>query len=608
MAQSDGEWKKKYFDSLADLERKEKRWQSVESTLRRCLSRLSFVGDGMDAQLDERLEQLRNRVRGEQDTRALLRLVEDIAGRAEGVNARPGGGPASETVETCLARVLDAAVLPGALGRRAEKLSRELKRSPTGGESVKAATALILEALARQPAASEGPGLIGKLFSREKEGGVGGGTKAAPDEGPPSVQSPEGQDLFTSLVNQLISAGQQPALLRPILDQAGRAISRRALDDLVTELVAVLSETAGSPPPASDSLPPLDQVLLQLVQLMTIPVALQPRMQALKSRLGAGMSAADVSPILSELVELSEHARIQAEQERQEVERFLLQMTEQLQRLDQEVNGLGSAGSALTTGNRRLDSEMQGQVTQLRASVEQATDLDELKVAIAHRLDLIQDRLRGQRSESERQILDFQQRIDLLTTRLGDMEQEAVALRKHVDEARSEAFTDALTGLNNRHAFDCRLQEEFVRWSRYQYPLSMIVIDVDHFKKVNDTHGHLAGDKVLHVIGTHLKQATRQVDFPARYGGEEFVILLPEVDLTGAGSVAEKIRRAVEEKPFHSGDNRVNITVSCGVSTFHKGDGRKSPFKRADEALYLAKRQGRNRCRTEDQVEKNRAV
>lgn len=601
MVQSDGEWKKKYFDSLGDLERKEKHWQSVESTLRRCISRLSFVGDGMTPQLDDRLEQLRNRVRGEQDTRALLRLVEDIAGRAGQVNATQNGVAASASAESFLSQLLEEATLPKALAKRASKLIRELKRSPASPESVKAAKALLLEAL--QSVTTGKPGLMGKLFAKDKESSSQADTKSRPAGMSPVDGLPEARDVFVSLVDQLASAGCGPLKLRKLADQAGRAENQQALDDLVTELVKVLSDAGETAVQVAASLPPVDQVLLQLVQRMDISTDQEPRIQSLKTRLSGGIAEVDIPPILTELLQLFEHARIQAEEERQEVERFLLQMTEQLQKLDQEVNGIGSVGTQLADGQRRMDSEMQSQVSHLHATVQQATDLDELKSTIAERLNLIQDRLRGHKNETEQLVQGFEQRIDLLTTRLGDMEQETATLREHVEQARVEAFTDALTGLNNRHAFDCRLEEEYARWNRYEYPLSMIVVDVDHFKKVNDTYGHLAGDKVLHVIGAHLRRATRKVDFPARYGGEEFVILLPEVDLQGARTVAEKIRQAVEEKPFHSGESRVNITVSCGVASFRKGDGRKTPFERADEALYLAKREGRNRCRTEEQIE-----
>lgn len=605
MVQSEGEWKKKYFDNLAELERKEKRWQSVESTLRRCISRLSFVGDGLDPQLDDRLEQLRNRVRGEQDTRALLRLIEDIAGRAEGVVAKPADMASSAPVEGLLSQLLNEAAFSRPLAKRAQKLSQELKRSPVPAESLTAFKTLILEALAQPTASSTNTGLMGKLFAKDKGDNTSGNDspgQAAGISPPPASGLSEARQLLITLLNRLTKTHAESSALRQLADQVGQAESLQVLDELLVELVGILSEPGEEVCQAPGLLPPVDEVLLQLVERMDISVAQQPRIQALKARLSAGIQAADIPPILTELLQLSEQARIQAEQERRELERFLVQMTEQLQKLDQEVTGIGGVGNDLLAGSRRLDSDMQTQVGHLHATVEQATDLAELKTSIAERLNLIQDRLRGHRSETEQLVQNFEQRIDLLTNRLGDMEQETESLRAHVAQARVEAFTDALTGLNNRHAFDCRLEEEYARWNRYEYPLSMIVVDVDHFKKVNDTYGHLAGDKVLHVIGSHLKRSTRKVDFPARYGGEEFVVLLPEVDLRGARIVAEKIRRAVEEKPFHSGDSRVNITVSCGVASFRKGDGRKTPFERADEALYLAKREGRNRCRTEEHI------
>ena len=188
----------------------------------------------------------------------------------------------------------------------------------------------------------------------------------------------------------------------------------------------------------------------------------------------------------------------------------------------------------LIEGGRTIDREMQQQVTDLQDAVDQSSDLNDLKFSITKRLNLIQERLRGHRGDTEQLVQEFERRIDVLTTQLGDMEQEKSRLHESIEKARTEAFTDALTGLHNRHAFDRRLQEEYARWSRYNNPLSMIIVDVDHFKKVNDTYGHLAGDKVLHVIGAHLKNSTRQIDFTARYGGEEFVVLLPETDLNGA--------------------------------------------------------------------------
>lgn len=595
MSQSDNKMKKRYLDCLDDLERKEKRWQSVESALRKCISRLSFIGDGLDPRLDEQLEQLRNRVRGEQDIKVLLSLVEAINRRAEriGEGVPAGKVPSIPPTVPLLERLLGQSRLPDTLQKRAAKLRQRLQHAAPSEKTVEEATQLILEALQTSAVTGGGEraGLIGKLFSKEREP-----READMAGGEAESSHSEAQRLLVLLLEQLRDRVEgSDALVEAARTAAGRA----ELERVVAELVRLIPEWDV---PVPEDMPPTEQVLLQLLEQLDIPAELQSRSQALRQRLMQRPGAEDIPPLLNELVVLVEYARTQAEKERQEVERFLMQMTEQLQQLDQEVSGIGEVGRELSAGNARIDREMQDHVDQMRESVEQAHDLGDLKSRINQRLQLIQERLRGHRDETERLVQGFEERIDLLNSKLGDMEQETADLRQCVERARAEAFTDALTGLHNRHAFDNRLDQEFARWDRYRNPLSMIVLDVDHFKRVNDTYGHLAGDKVLQVIGTHLKRATRKVDFAARYGGEEFVILLPEVDLKGAKMVAERIRGEIEAKPFHSGDNRVNITVSCGVASFREGDGRKTPFGRADEALYLAKRSGRNRCRTEEQV------
>ncbi|MCW8906570.1 MAG: diguanylate cyclase [Sedimenticola sp.] len=605
MSQSENELKKRYLDCLDDLERKERRWQSVESTLRKCISRLSFVGDGLDPQMDQQLEQLRNRVRGEQDIKALLSLVEAINRRAEKVSGVVSSAqPAATSMAVpILNRLLSQATLPEGLQKRAARLHQCLQQDSPAEKIVEEATQLILEALRTVPgtAGGERAGLIGKLFSKEKGGAQQAAPAGAAGPGTDKADIGDARQLLLFLLEQLRERVRGSDGLMPSVREAD---SREALQQVAAELAKLIPPIEGSD--QGDSRPEPGQVLLQLLERLDIPAELQSRSQALRQRLMQRTTAENLPPLLNELVALVEHARTQAERERQEVERFLMQMTDQLQALDREVSGIGETGREISAGNARIDREMQNHVSRMQESVDQAHDLGDLKNSINQRLLLIQERLRGHRDETERLVQGFEERIDLLNSKLGDMEQETADLRQCVEKARAEAFTDALTGLHNRHAFDSRLDEEFSRWNRYRNPLCLIVVDVDHFKRVNDTYGHLAGDKVLQVIGSHLKRATRKVDFAARYGGEEFVILLPEVNLKGARAVAEKIRTAIEEKPFHSGNNRVSITVSCGVASFREGDGRKTPFERADEALYLAKRSGRNRCCTEQQLRPER--
>ncbi len=158
--------------------------------------------------------------------------------------------------------------------------------------------------------------------------------------------------------------------------------------------------------------------------------------------------------------------------------------------------------------------------------------------------------------------------------------------------------SDGLTGLSNRRHFDEYLELEWRRAMRDQTQLSLLMIDVDFFKPVNDTYGHDVGDKVLQELASRIRDNIRTVDMACRVGGEEFTIILPATELHLAQKIAERIRKSIAGKPFSAGADgaTLNITVSVGLSTLIGANDTVEDFlKRADQALYAAKREGRNR-------------
>ncbi|MGQ9509952.1 MAG: sensor domain-containing diguanylate cyclase [Thermodesulfobacteriota bacterium] len=159
------------------------------------------------------------------------------------------------------------------------------------------------------------------------------------------------------------------------------------------------------------------------------------------------------------------------------------------------------------------------------------------------------------------------------------------------------AIYDPLTNLYNRRYFEERLMGEAQRAFHGGSSLSLIMVDIDHFKKINDTFGHTEGDKILQEVATLLKNSVRKKDTVARYGGEEFVIILPEAGLDEANMIAERIRRLIEKTSFTIGRVQMNITVSLGISNFptHHVKTKEELVRMADQALYEAKRGGRNR-------------
>ena len=172
-----------------------------------------------------------------------------------------------------------------------------------------------------------------------------------------------------------------------------------------------------------------------------------------------------------------------------------------------------------------------------------------------------------------------------------------ISERKAVNEAlRRSVSYDHLTGLANRRAFLEAAEAEMVRWARTDSPLSLMMIDADHFKQVNDTYGHHAGDAVLRHLAAGIAAASRTIDVVARFGGEEFVVLLPSTSVEGAEVVATRLLRSIAAQKVVVDGKRIRYTVSAGIATMERGwHGFDTLMKNADAALYHAKRNGRNR-------------
>jgi diguanylate cyclase (GGDEF)-like protein len=169
-----------------------------------------------------------------------------------------------------------------------------------------------------------------------------------------------------------------------------------------------------------------------------------------------------------------------------------------------------------------------------------------------------------------------------------------VQYQQHLEH---QSQVDSLTGLFNRRAFEKKIHEEFERCKRYHSPLSLLILDLDNFKTINDTYGHHGGDAALVKISETLREKTRQSDFPSRYGGEEFVLILPETDQESALQVAAKIHEAIRSSSFGTTSRSFKLTVSIGVSSTSSRayPNWREMLDHADRALYLAKNSGKDR-------------
>ncbi len=346
-------------------------------------------------------------------------------------------------------------------------------------------------------------------------------------------------------------------------------------------------------PAAGDGAP---RALGDLLDALPADADLAGRVERLRSRLAAADGPRAWADILEEAARLVQEARRRLERERAEFERFLAQVGERLQEIDGYMQAQDEAREAALQDGRALDEAVRGQVAGIEDSLREAHDLEALKAAVQARIERVREHLAGFRASEEARYRAAREEAERLRGRLEALEREAEALRERVREERRLALRDPLTGLPNRLAYEERIAQEHARWRRFGTPLSLVVVDVDRFKRINDSYGHKAGDKVLRAIGRLLARRVRETDLAARYGGEEFVVVLPGAEREAALRVAEELRAAVAGYGFHHAGEPVEVTVSCGVATFEGEDTPEQVFERADAALYRAKAAGRNRC------------
>jgi diguanylate cyclase (GGDEF)-like protein len=177
----------------------------------------------------------------------------------------------------------------------------------------------------------------------------------------------------------------------------------------------------------------------------------------------------------------------------------------------------------------------------------------------------------------------------------GKLRAMTVSLSARSQTLEQAALTDSLTGMQNRRYFDDALREYLEEFRRISKPVGLMILDLDHFKEVNDTHGHDVGDEVLRAVASCLKDMTRYHDVVARLGGEEFAVVAPNMDNDLLMKLAERIRKAIAAMAVVSGNVRLRITTSVGLAVWDGNEGADEFFRRADSLLYQAKRLGRNR-------------
>jgi diguanylate cyclase len=612
-------WKEKYLQLVERQDQLEARWEQRVDLLRRSLVRSSLAVEGADpaverclhamrevlreGDLDDGLSQLVPRLekavldseryrqeRAVRLTEALHRLVSQLLALSPPSELRK---PLKRFAKQLDQRASQLRELPGLLGElsllqgqvltlqegMAPQQSGFLKRLFGGRDSQLAAVPL-------QTATPVGASVPAEV-TVEAEAVVGGETAvvSAVTEPGVTVSLPEPTDDERQAVEP-VSAAAEPDVAESVADaelpsvaEPLRQESAYALPDSPEPAFSVVAER-------------VEATLSNLLDNLHLPEQHQPQLQTLRARIQHGLNWYELVPVLDDLAMLMIAF---SDQGQRDFESYLQTLNERLSAMQENLLAAHQGHSEGRDAAQALDEELREQVGGLQHSMRQATDLTSLKKVVEARLDGLLDTVDTYRQQRSQQEQKLGERLQQLVSRVGSLEQAARGLRGHLEEQRQKALQDPLTGLPNRAAWNERLDLEFARWQRYGGDLLLAVLDVDHFKRVNDGYGHLAGDRVLKIIGSELRKRLRKTDFIARFGGEEFVVLLPNTPYEAGQQLMDALRDSISNCPFHFKGERVVITLSAGLTAFGQDDTTERAFERADGALYRAKNAGRNR-------------
>ncbi|MGE8496878.1 MAG: GGDEF domain-containing protein [Pseudomonas sp.] len=646
-------WKEKYLTSLEQQEKLERRWDSRFDLLRRGLVRSSLAAEGADKAVDQCMQDLREILRRDDMDGGLSALIPRLEKTV--LDSEQRRQQRAEQITSALS-ALAAQLLKQDLPRDVRKPLKSYAKS-LGGRAgqLRELPALLAELSRLQEQAlavlgqehTESPGLLARLFgNRDTDAAPADALAAADQPSAPQDQTPGAPESIPVAAPAEAAATTAAPVAAPEYSQASAALEAARLEPVETPALVTPAAVATESPkpmatrsalPALDSLPvPLDLLqveraveqpapveavaestadpeyalppvpepgysaiashveatLLGLLDQLDLPERYQGQADVLRERIQAGLNMYELVPVLDDLAVLMLAI---ADVGQREFEGYLKQLNERLATFQGGLQDAHDGYTVSMDAARELDNELRQQVDGLHSSVQEATDLDSLKGLVESRLNGLlgtMEQYQFQRDEREQAVAD---RLQTLVERVASMEQEAKGFREHLEEQRQKALLDPLTGLPNRAAWSERLDLELSRWQRYGGDLLLAVVDIDHFKRINDAYGHLAGDKVLKIIAGELHKRLRKTDFIARFGGEEFVLLIPSTPIDSGVQLMETLRGAIEACPFHFKGEPVTITLSAGISAFSASERSDQVFERADQALYRAKRDGRNR-------------
>ncbi len=573
-ADPDTDWKKQYVQTLKELDVKEKEWEQQQQELLKTVLRLTFAYQGSNDILDKKLFDLKEALKKsgnslpkeeiEQIVLSILSLKKDKDADASRTNQ----------LVTNVIQLLSSDNQFDQYSETVDEINNDIQDNS-------------IEPISQLKSINDVIANINKSSTKDK-------------------QKP---DIFKVFLRKLAEHENTEASLADLCKKSIALKSEQEKLKVINQCIEKINLHA----PQTDSKTSTPAItekeseftighLVTMLDWITIPGKSQAKLDTLKQQLEQRSDGADIGNSLRRIALTISNAYMEVQAELIETEGFLKKVTQQLNEITLQVADIETLENESFSNSVSLNTEMEKQINLIQTGVDEADSIENIKNTINSRIEVIQNNMDQfiTVEQSRKKTSDHNHKE--LTDRLCNMESETEKLRKCIEEERSKAYTDALTKIPNRMAFDERITHEYRRWQRYNNKLTLCLVDIDKFKNVNDTYGHKAGDIVLQTVAGKCNSKVRGSDFFCRYGGEEFALILPETDLSAAITVAESLRESIEGCSFQYGDKTVSITISCGLAEFKGKDNLDTIFKRADKALYKAKNSGRNCCISEDQL------
>lgn len=352
------------------------------------------------------------------------------------------------------------------------------------------------------------------------------------------------------------------------------------------------SDQAPIPENNSEIMTHVSHTLAALLTNITLPEVYRDQLTDIKNALTGSNNINHLPALLDEVITL---IMVAVGKTQEDLTLYLNQLNQQLASINASLVANYKAQKSITSHRKQFGDTFNNHVNSTKSDVHKATDLNDLKQLINERMHTITEAMTLFQDKMQEQEKQAAQSINQLKSKVTRMEQDASQLRSSMQEKIAQALSDALTGLPNRAAYQDSIFPLLTSAAQNHQELCIAVCDVDYFKRINDTWGHLAGDKVLRLVPRQIQTVLKKEHLIFRYGGEEFVVIFPMTTLDQAYEYCQNIRRSVESTPFNMNGDPISITISIGVSLFDCKESHDELFSRADKNLYLAKEQGRNK-------------